>query len=113
VRLLEGASLTSGESFLVFGLFIVLCAGLTDNSLASILDWIEYGQFGILSPDGKCKPFDAGADGYVLRFRSLQLLRVFVLLFPSSLPTHGGRNGEEVEAKRLIVAMLGNHSTTV
>ncbi|KAJ7019937.1 thiolase-like protein, partial [Mycena alexandri] len=29
-----------------------------------ILDWIEYGQFGILSPDGKCKPFDAGADGF-------------------------------------------------
>ncbi|KAJ6492508.1 ketoacyl-synt-domain-containing protein [Mycena vitilis] len=28
------------------------------------LDWILYSQGGILAPDGKCKPFDASADGF-------------------------------------------------
>lgn len=27
------------------------------------VDWIQYSQGGILSSDGKCKPFDASADG--------------------------------------------------
>ncbi|KAJ7192839.1 thiolase-like protein [Mycena pura] len=29
-----------------------------------VLDWIEYSQLGVLAPDGKCKPFDASADGF-------------------------------------------------
>ncbi|KAK7041958.1 hypothetical protein VNI00_008940 [Paramarasmius palmivorus] len=28
------------------------------------MDWIQYTQGGILSPDGKCKPFDASANGF-------------------------------------------------
>ncbi|KAI0944350.1 Type I Iterative Polyketide synthase (PKS) [Taiwanofungus camphoratus] len=27
-------------------------------------EWLQYTQGGILSPDGKCKPFDASADGF-------------------------------------------------
>lgn len=27
------------------------------------VDWVQYSQGGILAPDGKCKPFDAGANG--------------------------------------------------
>ncbi|KAH9840995.1 thiolase-like protein [Rhodofomes roseus] len=27
-------------------------------------EWLMYSQGGILSPDGKCKPFDASADGF-------------------------------------------------
>ncbi|KAJ7066919.1 hypothetical protein C8F01DRAFT_1340925 [Mycena amicta] len=29
-----------------------------------LIDWIMYSQGGILSRDGKCKPFDASADGF-------------------------------------------------
>ncbi|KAJ7638204.1 putative polyketide synthase [Roridomyces roridus] len=29
-----------------------------------LMDWIGYSQTSVLSPDGKCKPFDAGADGF-------------------------------------------------
>lgn len=28
-------------------------------------DWVQYSDGGVLAPDGKCKPFDASADGYV------------------------------------------------
>ncbi|KIJ47810.1 hypothetical protein M422DRAFT_248376 [Sphaerobolus stellatus SS14] len=28
------------------------------------VDWVQYSQGGILAPDGKCKPFDASADGF-------------------------------------------------
>lgn len=28
-----------------------------------VLDWIQYSQGSVLSSDGKCKPFDASADG--------------------------------------------------
>ncbi|KAF8530083.1 putative polyketide synthase [Hysterangium stoloniferum] len=28
------------------------------------VDWVQYSQGGILSPDGKCKPFDSSADGF-------------------------------------------------
>lgn len=31
-------------------------------------EWLVYTQGGILSPDGKCKPFDASANGYALHF---------------------------------------------
>jgi acyl transferase domain-containing protein len=34
--------------------------------LCSFVDWVNYSQGGILSEDGKCKPFDANADGSVL-----------------------------------------------
>ncbi|KAI0364111.1 ketoacyl-synt-domain-containing protein [Pilatotrama ljubarskyi] len=27
-------------------------------------DWLSYSQGGVLSPDGKCKPFDTSADGF-------------------------------------------------
>lgn len=27
-------------------------------------EWIQYSQAGVLSKDGKCKPFDASADGF-------------------------------------------------
>ena len=33
--------------------------------LRRFIDWLYYSQVGVLAPDGKCKPFDAGADGYV------------------------------------------------
>ncbi|KAE9394814.1 beta-ketoacyl synthase [Gymnopus androsaceus JB14] len=29
-----------------------------------LIDWIGYSQGSILAPDGKCKPFDAGANGF-------------------------------------------------
>ncbi|KAK7042171.1 hypothetical protein R3P38DRAFT_307459 [Favolaschia claudopus] len=29
-----------------------------------IMDWVSYSQSGVLSADGKCKPFDASADGF-------------------------------------------------
>jgi hypothetical protein len=36
-----------------------------------MVDYIQYTQGGVLSPDGKCKPFDSHADGYVsLCFRN-------------------------------------------
>ncbi|KAJ3555005.1 hypothetical protein NM688_g2810 [Phlebia brevispora] len=28
------------------------------------IDWLYYSQTGVLAPDGKCKPFDAHADGF-------------------------------------------------
>lgn len=31
----------------------------------SFIDWLNYSQGGVLSKDGKCKPFDASADGFV------------------------------------------------
>ena len=29
-----------------------------------INEWIQYSKSGVLSKDGKCKPFDASADGF-------------------------------------------------
>jgi acyl transferase domain-containing protein len=31
--------------------------------LSRLMEWIGYSQSGVLSKDGKCKPFDASADG--------------------------------------------------
>lgn len=33
------------------------------NKLFRYIDFVQYTQGGILSQDGKCKPFDASADG--------------------------------------------------
>lgn len=32
-------------------------------TVCRFIDWLLYTQGGILSPDGKCKPFDVSADG--------------------------------------------------
>ena len=34
-----------------------------ESMLSRLTDWLVYTQGGILSPDGKCKPFDATANG--------------------------------------------------
>lgn len=40
----------------------ITCSRLTP--LPRLVDFIQYSQGSILSKDGKCKPFDAAADGY-------------------------------------------------
>lgn len=48
----------------IYGLVIV--AGRDISTLCRFMDWLSYTQGGILSPDGKCKPFDSSANGYAM-----------------------------------------------
>lgn len=47
--------------------YVFSCAIQTDTEVVSrFIDWFTYSQGSLLAKDGKCKPFDASADGYVL-----------------------------------------------
>jgi hypothetical protein len=68
--------LLSGAANSIIGQILLPDVGHTQY-ICRFIDFVHYSQSSVLAPDGKCKPFDAAADGCVL----FQLIG-FLLIFP-------------------------------
>eukprot|EP00438_Fugacium_kawagutii_P007778 Skav210428 [mRNA] locus=scaffold1573:446583:452864:+ [translate_table: standard] len=60
---LRGSSLISGFQELGLGMMAALCTGVQLNLIAE--PFVAFSKARMLSPDGRCKTFDASANGYV------------------------------------------------
>jgi acyl transferase domain-containing protein len=63
--LLAGDCLSAvvGGAQLNLRLALVVCMISMQLTSCRMIEWLQYSSGGIMSADGKCKPFDASADG--------------------------------------------------
>ncbi|KAJ7583475.1 hypothetical protein C8J56DRAFT_1055239 [Mycena floridula] len=66
------------------------------------IDFIQYSQGGVLSPEGKCKPFDASADGFS---RGEGAVVIVVKILEDAI-----RDGDHIYASILGTALTSNGS---